>query len=167
MDIVRLRIPHEFIRGRTRLSWRDVHFGLSNELLDPVACVDLAVEQVAKLEHPSAALLDLAGAGSDAPTLRLVEGLADVEPMGNEKEIRDKWLYLALSWIYEHRDDYPDPLQRVEEVYADFGYPEEVAKFVRYMPMDGPDPGSREAAEQRLFERWKHYIDETEPSYRV
>ncbi|MCB9913053.1 MAG: hypothetical protein H6827_08665 [Planctomycetes bacterium] len=35
-----------------------------------------------------------------------------------------------------------------------------MASFVRYMPKVGPDSGSREANERRLFERWKRYVDE-------
>jgi hypothetical protein len=160
VDIVRLPISYQFIRERVRMSWREIRFGLVNELLDPEAPIELAVDQVRELAEPPEALLELAGAGRGEPTLRLVEQLADGEPQRPENEIRDKWLYLALGWIYEHREENPDPLQRVEEVYADFGYPEQIAKFVRYMPMDGPDLGSREANERRLFERWARYLDE-------
>lgn len=160
MDIVRLQIPCRFIRDRVRLSWREVRFGLVNELLDPEAPVELAIDQVADLADPPAAVLELAGAGKSEPTLVLVEQLAAGEPQLPENAIRDKWLYLVLAWIYEHRDETPDPLQRIEEIYADFGYPEQIAKFVRYMPMDGPDLGSREANERRLFERWKRYLEE-------
>ncbi len=46
MDIVRLRISYQFVRERTRVSWRDVRFGLVNELLDPQAPVELAVDLV-------------------------------------------------------------------------------------------------------------------------
>ena len=165
MDIVRLRIPYRFICDRTRLSWRDIHFGLVNELLDPKAPVALAIDQVGELEESPAALLDLAGLGEDEPMMEFVERLAEGEPGRSEDEIRRKWLYLVLAWIYEHRHEYSDPLQRVEEVYADFGYPEQVASFVRYMPMVGPDLGSREANERRLFERWKQYIDEVGSTY--
>ena len=165
MDIVRLRIPYGFIRDRARMSWREVRFGLVSELLDPEAPIKLATEQAAELEHPSADLVDLAGADKNEPTLELVERLADGEPQRLDSDIRDKWLYLVLAWTYEDRDGYLDPLQRVEEVYADFGYPEQIAKFGRYMPMDGPDLGSRDANERRLFQRWKCYIDETAPSY--
>lgn len=75
-------------------------------------------------------------------------------------EMEAKWLYLVLDWLYQHRADLADPLQTVEEVYADFGYPECLSSFVRYMPMQGPDLGSRAANEARLFERWKSYLDE-------
>jgi len=165
MDLIKLKIPATFIRDRASMSWREVRFGLVNELLDPLAAVSLAEEQVARLEHPSAALLDLAGADRNEPAQELVDQLADGEPQSAENEIRDKWLYLVLAWIYEHRDECPDPLQTVEEVYADFGYPEQVGGFIRYMPMDGPDLGSKDANERRLFERWKRYLDETALAY--
>jgi hypothetical protein len=147
------------------MSWRDVRYGLANELLDPQAPVELAVDQVGGRAEPSAALLELAGASKNETTVELVEQLANEEPPRSEDEIRDKWLYLVLAWLYEHRGDFPDPLQRVEEVYADFGYPEQIAKFVRYMPMEGPDLGSREANERRLFEQWRQYIEGVGPAY--
>ncbi len=165
MDIVHLRIPYQFIRDRTRMSWRETRFGLANDLLDPQAPVELAVDQLDELAEPSAAVLELAGAGKDEPTSGLVEQLANDDHPRSDDEIRDKWLYIVLAWIHEHRDAFPDPLQTVEEVYADFGYPEQMAKFVRYMPMEGPDLGSREANECRLFERWKRYLDEVAPTY--
>lgn len=160
MDLVRLCIPYAFIRKRTNVSWRDIHFGLVNQLLAPDAPIALAVDQVDELADPPAALLDLAGAGKNQPTLELVERLAEGEPGHSDDEIRSKWLYLVLAWLYEHRHEDSDPLQRIEEVYADFGYPEQLAGFVRYMPMAGPDLGSREANERRLFERWKQYVDD-------
>ncbi|MBW2699423.1 MAG: DUF2247 family protein [Deltaproteobacteria bacterium] len=161
MDIVRLSIPYEFIRGLVRMSWREVRFGLDKELLDPWAPVELAIEQAAGLEQPSAALVDLASAEKDNPIMGPINKLADGDPPRSENDIRNRWLYLVLAWLYENRDAHQDPLQKVEEVYADFDYPEQIVKFVRYMPMDGPDLGSREANVKRLFERWKWYLDET------
>jgi hypothetical protein len=65
----------------------------------------------------------------------------------------------VLAWLYERRDELPDPLACVDEVYADFDYPPQIARLVRYMPMDGPDLGSREANERRMFERWREYLE--------
>jgi len=166
VDIVRLRIPYRFVGERTHMSWSDVRFGLVNQLLDPLAAIEMAVDQVGEYEDSSGSLLELAGAGKNEPIMELVEQLASGESPRSEEETRKKWLYLVLAWIYEHRGEDPDPLQRVEEVYADFGYPEHIASFVRYMPMQGPDLGSRDANERRLFERWKRYIDEAAVSHR-
>ena len=161
MDIVRLTIPYDFVRARTRLTWRGVNFGLENELLDPDAPRELAVDQIGDIGEPSRALLELASTSRGEPTMELVAQLASSEPQHPEENIRETWLYLVLAWVYEHRNEYVDPLQRVEEVYADFGYPERIVNFVRYMPMQGPDLGSPAANERRLFEQWSQYLDET------
>jgi len=166
MDLIRLSIPYRFIHERTPMSWRDIRFGLKNELLDPHAAVEMAVEQLGEREDPTGALIKLAWPDNYDPVELLVEELAEAEPPASEEEIRKKWLYLVLAWIYEHRDEDPDPLQRVEEVYADFDYPEEIASFVGYMPMTGPPLGSKEAAIRRMFQRWKLYIDDAARLYR-
>ena len=165
MDLIKLSIPAPFIMARAHLSWRELKFGLSNELLVSQAVVDFAVEQVTRLECPSPALLDLAGSSRSDAIRELVEQLAAGEPEPVENEPLEKWLYLTLAWLYEKRAALPDPLQTVEEVYADFGYPEAIAGFVRYMPMDGPDLGSREANETRLMDRWKEYLDSMSARY--
>jgi hypothetical protein len=164
MDLIKLRIPAAFVLSRTPMSWREIRFGIENELLDPDAPVDLAMKQLVTVEHPSVALVDLATLGKHEPTERLVDQLAGGEPERPSDEMRDKWLYVVLAWLYENQGGYQDPLQTVEEVYADFGYPAQMRGFVRYNPMDGPDLGSREANERRLLERWKRYLDETAPA---
>ena len=160
MDLVKLRIPYAYLRHRARFDWRELRFGLVNELLDPMAPIELAMEQVVELDHPSPALLELAGLVRHEPAGPLVDQLAESEHQRAEDQIRDKWLYVVLAWIYDHRDEFPDPLQAVETVYADFGYPPRIADFVRYMPMIGPDLGSPMANQRRIYERWKRFIDE-------
>jgi hypothetical protein len=159
VDVIRLRIPGRFVRDRIRVGWRELRFGLDHGLLDPEAAVELAIDQVAELAAPSAVLLELAAAGVGDPTAALVATLADAEPELPEAELREAWLDVVLAWLYDHRAELEDPLQMVEAVYADFGYPAQIASFVRYMPMQGPDLGSPAANEQRLFERWKRYLD--------
>jgi hypothetical protein len=158
MDVVRLRIPFEFIGDRFPISWRAILFGLQNELLDPAAPMSLAAEQLTKEENSSATLIELAGLSGDEDPSAYVERLARDTPEEAVEEIRSKWVCIVLTWIYEHKDEYEDPLQAVEEVYADFDYPERIAGFVRYMPCNESDLGSRELNEARLFDRWKEYL---------
>lgn len=160
MDLVRTRIPHSFIRSRVRLTWRDIIFGMEQDLIDPSAPVDFALEQLARENEPAPALVELAGLGKAEPSKPLVESLASSERGETTEEARSKWLFLVLAWVLDHREQYADPLRAVEEIYADFGYPAEIASFVRYMPSDAPDLGSREKNEARLFARWRAYLDE-------
>ena len=84
--------------------------------------------------------------------------LADAESTSSD-DVPGKWLYLVLAWLFENRRSVNDPLGRVEEIYSDFDYPREIAPFVRYMPMVGPDLGSREKNEARMYDDWKSYLD--------
>jgi hypothetical protein len=166
VDLIKLSITPDFIRERTHLTWREALFGIDNELLSPGAGADFAAAQLAVQDDPAPALVELASLGRGEPTRDLVEQLAAAEPQQDPDIIRSKWLYLALAWIFEHKDNYPDPLRTVEEVYADFSYPDAVASFVRYMPMDELDLGSREANERRLYEKWKRYLENASSEYR-
>lgn len=159
MDIVRVMIPYEFVRSRTSVSWREVLFGLEEELLEPIAPEKRAIEAL-QGESSDANLVELADSSDRQDPRELVERLAAGEQEQSLEEIRAKWLWLVLSWIFAHRDQYEDPLRKVEEVYADFGYPEQIAGFVRYMPSDVSSLAGREANEAWLYEKWRNYIEE-------
>jgi hypothetical protein len=160
MDLIKLSISPAFIRKRARLTWREVLFGIENELLASGAAVEVAGHELGAHDNPPEVLVQLASLGKGEPTRGLVEQLANAAPKQEPAEVRGKWLYLVLGWIFEHRQSYPDPLQTVEEVYADFGYPECVSAFVRYMPTHEPDLGSRELNERRLYENWQRFLDD-------
>jgi hypothetical protein len=176
MELVRLHIPHQFIQDRVPMTWRDVLFGLEQKLLDPGAPVDFALEQLAREKEPAPEVVELAGTSKQEQSRSLVESLSrreqDEGAEGTRRKwlylvlawipegTRRKWLYLVLAWILEHRDELHDPLGAVEKVYADFGYPAEIASFVRYIPSNAPDLGSRERNEARLFARWLAYLEE-------
>jgi hypothetical protein len=160
MDLIKLSIPPAFIRERTRLTWREILFGIENELLAPGAAVDFAADELSNQDSPASTLVELASLAEGEATQTFVEQLSITEPDQDANEIQSKWLYLVLAWMFENRESYPDPLQTVEEVYTDFGYPERIAEFVRYMPMNEPDLGSRDLNERRLYERWKRYLDD-------
>src|SRR5262245_29014704 len=164
MDLIRLRIPHSFIRGRIPMTWRDVLFGLEQELLDPSAPADFAWEQLTGQQDFEPELVDLARLEKWAPSRWLVETLARREQGQAPEETQRKWLYLVLAWFFEHRDEIADPLGRVELVYADFGYPAEIESFVGYMPSDAPNLGP-EQNKARLFAKWNVHLEECRAAF--
>jgi hypothetical protein len=157
MELIRLRIPYGFIKARTRMNWREILFGLQEELLDPAVPTELAAHLVDS-DTSDATLIELAGLSRDSDSREYVTALAAREGPEELSDIRAKWLFIVLSWVFEHRSEYSDPLLTVEEVHADFGYPNENAGFVRYMPSTAPDLGSRELNEARLYDNWVQYL---------
>lgn len=159
MEMLTLDIPAEFIKAHLgRPTWRELLFGLENQLLDPIAITEFAADELAQGDAP-AAVLDLAIGGADEPVHDRVRYLADREA-ADDRTAAQTWLFLALAWLFEHRGDLPDPLGTIETVYAEFDYPEGIEGFVRYMPTEEPDLGDRVLNEQRLTDKWHRYIDE-------
>jgi hypothetical protein len=152
-------IPYEFVAQLGTMTWADIQFGLEHRLLKPNAAIQKAIEQLCNMGKAPIEILELAGRTETESVIDLVCLLAKKEnqPLN---EVKAKWLYFVLAWVFENRESLVDPLQIVEEIYSDFDYPPKIAPFVRYMPMDGRDLRNREQNEARLFDRWKAHLDD-------
>jgi hypothetical protein len=56
--------------------------------------------------------------------------------------------------------DFSDPFDLIEELYADFGYPDEIHHLIRFN-VPYPDSGAhdKEKSMLRLTELWREYCD--------
>lgn len=145
------------------MSWEEASWGYHNQYIDWSDLVDLACDRLAENEDDPI-VAELAGVSKSEAfeAGSLLDKLTARSIDGNVNEIKAKWLYLCLSWLFENRALASDPLETVEEVYSDFDYPEDVAPFVRYMPAsDGYDPSAHSAEDNhsRLLSKWRNYLD--------
>lgn len=96
---------------------------------------------------------------SDEDVYPYLQQLIMLEDKQDMADIRDKWLYLILKWLFERRNDIENVLEIVEEIYEVFDYPDCIVSFVRYMPSEAGDLGSLKLNRERLFENWAHYLE--------
>jgi hypothetical protein len=151
-----LTLPATLVLG-VPWTWHSLAWGLERGLIGRDVAVEAAVQCLSRDGDPPEEVVDLAGCSKDDPEVEsYLARLLNTEALDSESD--RPWLYLVLHWVLENKDAFDDPLQVVEEVYADFGYPEAIAKFVRYVPSDEPDLG-KEANEARLFEHWRAFLD--------
>lgn len=159
------RIPVEFVLRHFKPTWCDVDMGLRNAWLDSAAALEIAVQRIAANENAPHAEVMLAATEptQTAEIAEQVQVLAKTESEDDAQRSKRRWLYLVLAWLYENRATVPDPLAEVEEIYSDFGYPEEVARFVRYMPPKEhehwPQLATQEEATERLIRVWGDYVN--------
>lgn len=165
MDRVKLSIPYSFLKTRVHLDWQDIAFGLRNELITKDAAIEHAIQQVVEYAAPGETLIDLAGSNRNDPVQPLVEELAKLEPGQDADGPKAKWLFAVLAWLYDNASMVTDPLRAVEEVYADFDYPVELERFVRYMPFV-PEQATETPSPETLMNRWKHYLEEASARFR-
>lgn len=70
-----------------------------------------------------------------------------------------KWKYLMLRWIDENFDSLDDPLGSVAEIWADFGYPDDMRSFIHFLPpLDGWAPLEHNLAEN--YSRLRNILSE-------
>jgi len=145
----------DFVAEHVELTPAELARGFRLQLLDEVAVVRLAERSIFDGRAPDPTL--------DALSLLLSDELDRVEPLISDLEKRHGvddtdasriWLYLVLLLTFERRNVSGDPLSEVEQIYADFDYPDEMQGFVPFLPApEGQTPG-REGIEAR----WSAYL---------
>jgi hypothetical protein len=161
-----IQIPVDYLMTHTHLDWGDVLYGIENGFISSNDAVKIAIERVSQNDDANETEVELAGLLRSEVELR---GLEIVRELSTEKcdvDAKSIWLYLLLAWLFDHKAECDDPLRIVEQIYADFDYPEEISAFVRYMPpQDGyrPQDHSLEENRERLFGLWHEYLTTHQP----
>lgn len=132
------------------LNWKELLYGFEHDFIDEKGVSEYAYEALTDKSPQEAIELASLLPQEDYLTSNLLQSLADKD-LSPETDTAKPWIFLLLSFLFEHQENYEDPLEIVEELYADFDYPEEIAPLVRYMP----PPEGVEGSEERLFENWK------------
>lgn len=157
-----LTIPLDFIEARAgRLTWRELAYGLDAGLLDPRAAREVVATRSGGGRGATGRVVDLHAfaRGRSAEHARAkLERLARREPEQLHELIRDKWLFLVLAWLFEHRGARPDALGEVEQVYAAFDFPECMEGFVPYLP-------SPDGARKDVIGNWGEFVRARQAEY--
>jgi hypothetical protein len=100
---------------------------------------------------------------ADLPDVR--EILSNV-PVDNEESdaAHHKWVWLVLSWLYEHHRDDADVFDKIDSLYADFGYPQEMLAFGPYAPAYQAKGDPKEQREEVVRE-WQRFVSRGEESF--
>lgn len=155
-------IPYSYVISNALLSWSDIKFGIDNKFLATNDAIIHAVNEVLETEVPSTDIESLAFLFSGEGVEPFLTNLSNLD-CSSESEIREKWLYVTLKWIYEHKDTiYKKPLDLIEIIYSDFDYPYSIAQLVKYMPYDH----SGGYGEEKIYKAWADYLKQKGLQYR-
>lgn len=166
---MKLELDGAFLRrAAVPLDFSDLRLGVSLGLIKPATSVLVACDEI-RLGSEDPMLLGLAVLeGSDTRAILDMLDIADVADidLGDENLLAGqsvrKWTYLELEAAYEIRDTLQDPFGVVEDIWANFGYPESVSRFIRYVPAPSGEPSGRIG----MLDRWRRYLDSEASSLR-
>ncbi|WP_422403358.1 DUF2247 family protein [Pseudomonas sp. GZD-209] len=136
------------------LSWGEIKYGLDRGYLTPKGVVEYALKRLSA--ESTADQYELAClAGDEVDNIRECVIRLAAKDVRDDKASAKAWMFLIFLWVFINRGEYQDPLGVVEELYADFDYPESVASIVRYMP--AADPSLE--GEDQLLKNWSNLLD--------
>lgn len=166
-DLLKFVLPAEFILARAALTPHELVYGYRHGWLDDEGAVRVAEAALSIGMDLPHAVEELALLLRDERyrVAELIRAAAE-ELSARGAALRTEnsprlWLYLALDWVYEHRADFVEPLEGIEMLYADFGYPAEIEGLARFMP---PPPGEP-AGESGIEQRWRAYLSRMAEAY--
>lgn len=142
------------------LSWKELRYGLNKRYIDERGVSRYASEILTldscdkQVELASLNFQDLFNAHE------LLNSLA--QDSKTTKDPSKIWIYILLSWLFENKHNYIDPFEIIDEIYADFGYPEEISTLVRYMPATEDSAKS----ENQLVRNWEKFLSSFEQEQR-
>lgn len=164
-------VPNSFIYNCMCLCWRDVLWGYERKLVDWKFVVEIANFYVSNgSTNPLEVDLIFFGELDIQEIERGLHSLVEQEDELLGLDSQKKWLFIALKWLFENKDNVADPLGVVELIYEDFDFPFEIENFVRYMPpQDGYKPEEHTAQQniERIFCHWQSYLENVASVFKV
>ncbi len=155
-------IPSSFIMEKTSLSLPELRWAFDNGVIGGQIAVDVAKSMAH--EGDTSNLVTRLAAVTHAELPEVGEIISDVTVDDEEADAsRRKWVWLVLSWLYEHHREDADVFEKVDGLYADFGYPQEMTAFGPYAPAYQAKGDPTEQRKEVVGE-WRRYLsrgDET------
>ena len=152
--MLNISIPFSFLKkNNILLSAKEVDFAIQYELIylkDLGEIVDISLSKYPDDEN----LLEL------ALNILLDDSSINTDVSNDVKQENDlissKWRYILLLWLYENRKNSSADYDRIDTVYADFGYPVDMERFISYMPAHG---NTDKLGYDNILHNWKDYLN--------
>lgn len=153
-------ITYKFLSQNVNVCWQDICYGLIHKCITiDVAeqhCNEMIMTGVSLSQEYDTILSSL----DENEIFRCVQSLAGKEKaVFHHDELSQKWLFVILLWVYEHRNEYGDPLMAAQVICDDFGSPPKVTSFVWHMLPQNVDNDTIKARDVQMMANWRDYID--------
>ncbi|EAD7872234.1 DUF2247 family protein, partial [Listeria monocytogenes] len=137
--------------------WDDIIFGVENKFLDSLSVSEYVVYLMEKGDQDlQDEIINLAWGNENDVDEYVYNYL--LKNNVNTDMVKDKYLYVLLKLVWENKNNYTDPLEVIEYIYADFDYPSEIEHLVRYMPMKHKNMGSIELNVAEMYKDWEAFL---------
>lgn len=148
-------------------SWQEILFALNNKIITNEDVIQYAIYIISPNITGFDIVLEITGLHSYDDTYPYLCQLISLEDTQDIADIKEKWLYYILKWLYKKRSYIQNVFDVIEELYELFGRPDIMKPFVRYLPSDIGDLGSITLNQERLIRNWDNYLKEFRENHLV
>ena len=160
-----------FDKIKMPLDWAMVYYGIKKNFFDIDIAQEFACRKLENDKQLSEEELELCWNSNNClDILELIEKILDSQ--GNVKEsierAKDKIRIAIIIYLRETEKDKARLLEQINMIYADFDYPEDMEKFISYMPIcDEFVPASRTLEDNTsyLLSKLDIFIEEQQEKY--
>lgn len=159
-----MAFTYKYVTSLVSLNWNDLLFAIENNFLPYQTAIEHALVEMHKNESPSMEVMELAcilqsEAKFPYDICQLVNKLANSQKTDNYFDSREKFLYVSLNWVYEHKNDYCNPIEVVDILCDDINYPDEIKNLISFMPTTESETNSLDSTTERLFDKLFRYLE--------
>jgi hypothetical protein len=126
----------------------------SNHWLDANVLGELADTIVGETNDELRVELAIAASEGDNDTLKDIIDQQIRGEMVSDAFVRERWMRIAVAWVYEHRKLFDDPWAVIEEIWQAFGYPPALNGLIKWMPA----PEGSKLGMIAMLERWREFV---------
>ena len=138
-------------------TWQELQWGRQHNIVQESDIRSFAMESLTE-DHPLYELLqDIVTEKPGSEQIdRKVDALCRAESTEPENRLVFVWSYVLLSWLYDTETDEDQLRNRVELLYADFGYPYYMSTLIGWMP---PVPGEKISRPWSTRKQLEYYLE--------
>ena len=158
-----IRIPFAYALNLVVLNWNDVMFGIDNGYFSYDSAIEFALNEYSNSVNYSQNVLKLAvlspsEVGQEQIIHQYLSELSSEIPEKNKDETKEKIMYIILNWLYEHKENYCNPLKVIEIIYDDFDFPKSIMNLIQYMPSAEINSINTEQKSDINYYLWSDYL---------
>ncbi|UOO81473.1 DUF2247 family protein [Uruburuella testudinis] len=160
-------IDLNLFRNKIHLNWSDILWGYEHNYLGWIDVIDISKYFLATQETQKDFLI-LELSQIDKSSIYKIKPILESLVETKNTYDTDKWLFMILQNLFINRNEVLDPLGVVENIYADFDYPEEIESFVRYMPRSyecKPSQLTNDEITLQIYKNWERYLIKKQEEY--
>lgn len=121
-----------------KVSWEDIYYGIKNNFLIPRSASEFAVSQINAEEEKLSEIIDLAWENTEREFIldlleRFLFCTSNMNNIGEKATIKKLRICILEDLIYREKN-VKILQEKVDIIYSDFGYPEDMEELVSYMP---------------------------------